>query len=56
MRLLLDSHTLIWAADDPSKLSALAQGLIQDPAHDRLISAASIWAMPLTKKDPPLLR
>ena len=43
MRLLLDSHTLIWAADDPSKLSALAQGLIQDPAHDRLISAATIW-------------
>ncbi|MBL8793914.1 MAG: type II toxin-antitoxin system VapC family toxin [Planctomycetia bacterium] len=43
MRLLLDSHTLIWAADDTAKLSAVAQELIQDPAHDRLVSAASIW-------------
>lgn len=41
MRLLLDSHALIWAADDPAKLSALAKGLIEDPLHDRLISAAT---------------
>ena len=43
MKLLLDSHTLIWAADDPAKLTALAQGLLQDPSHDRLLSAASLW-------------
>lgn len=43
MRLLLDAHTLIWAADDPAKLSPQAQGLIQDPAHDRLMSAATLW-------------
>jgi PIN domain nuclease of toxin-antitoxin system len=43
MRLLLDSHTLIWAADNPAKLSPRAQGLIQDPSHDRLFSAASLW-------------
>lgn len=43
MRLLLDAHTLIWAADDPAKLSPKAQGLIQDPAHDRLMSAATLW-------------
>ena len=43
MRLLLDSHTLIWAADDPAKLSPQAQGLIQDPSHDRLLSAATLW-------------
>ena len=43
MKLLLDSHTLIRAADEPEKLSARAQGLINDPAHDRLISAATIW-------------
>jgi PIN domain nuclease of toxin-antitoxin system len=45
MRLLLDSHTVIWAADDPTQLSVLAQQLIQDPSHDRLISAATIWEM-----------
>lgn len=43
MRLLLDSHTLIWAVDDPAKLGAQAQGLIQDPSHDRLMSAATLW-------------
>jgi len=43
VRLLLDSHTLIWAADDPARLSPLVQGLLQDPAHDRLTSAATLW-------------
>lgn len=43
MRLLLDSHTLIWAADDPSKLSAPALSLLEEPMHDRLLSAATIW-------------
>jgi PIN domain nuclease of toxin-antitoxin system len=43
VKLLLDSHTLIWAADDPAKLTALAQALLQDPSHDRLVSAASLW-------------
>ena len=43
MKLLLDSHALIWAADEPEKLSARALGLINDPAHDRPISAATIW-------------
>jgi PIN domain nuclease of toxin-antitoxin system len=45
MKLLIDSHTLIWAADDPAKLTALVQGLLQDPSHDRLISAATLWAI-----------
>jgi PIN domain nuclease of toxin-antitoxin system len=43
VKLLLDSHTLIWAADDPAKLSALVRGLLQDPSHDRLLSAATLW-------------
>jgi PIN domain nuclease of toxin-antitoxin system len=43
VKLLVDSHTLIWAADDPAKLTALAQALLQDPSHDRLVSAASLW-------------
>jgi PIN domain nuclease of toxin-antitoxin system len=42
VKLLLDSHTLIWAADDPAKLTALAQALLQDPSHDRLVSVASL--------------
>jgi PIN domain nuclease of toxin-antitoxin system len=43
MRLLLDSHALIWAADDPPKIPATALGLIQDPLNERLISAGTVW-------------
>jgi PIN domain nuclease of toxin-antitoxin system len=43
MRLLLDSHTLIWAVDDVSKLSPAAVAALQDPANDLLLSASTIW-------------
>ena len=43
MRLLLDSHTLIWAVDDPAKLSPAAVAALQDPANDILLSAATVW-------------
>jgi PIN domain nuclease of toxin-antitoxin system len=43
MRLLLDSHTLIWSQDDTSQLSAVAVAALTDPANDRLVSAATIW-------------
>lgn len=43
MRLLLDSHTLLWAVDDPSKLSPAATTAVQDPANNLLVSAATIW-------------
>ncbi len=43
MKPLLDSHTMIWAADDPAKLTALVQGLLQSPSHDRLMSASTLW-------------
>lgn len=45
MRLLIDTHTLIWAMDDPSKLSGPAAASLQDPANDLLLSAATIWEM-----------
>jgi PIN domain nuclease of toxin-antitoxin system len=43
MRLLLDSHTLIWAVDDPTKLSATAIAALQDPGNDLIVSAGSVW-------------
>ena len=43
MRLLLDSHTLIWAVDDPLQLSPAATSALQDPANELLLSTASIW-------------
>ncbi|MBY0232394.1 MAG: type II toxin-antitoxin system VapC family toxin [Gemmataceae bacterium] len=45
MKLLLDTHTLIWADSDPGKLSAAAAAAIRDPANEVLISVASVWEM-----------
>jgi PIN domain nuclease of toxin-antitoxin system len=43
--LLLDTHTLFWSVDDPSKVSAAAMAAMADPANDRLLSAATIWEL-----------
>ncbi|MBA4064102.1 MAG: PIN domain nuclease [Isosphaera sp.] len=45
MRLLLDTHTLLWAADDPAKLSTAASAAIREPANNRLLSAATVWEL-----------
>ena len=45
MRLLLDSHTIIWAVDDPARLSAAATAAILDPANERLVSAGTVWEL-----------
>jgi len=43
MRLLLDTHILLWALGAPAKLPAKARQEIIDPANQVLFSAASIW-------------
>jgi PIN domain nuclease of toxin-antitoxin system len=43
LRLLLDSHALIWSVDDPGRLSAAAVAAIPDPANELLVSAATVW-------------
>lgn len=43
MKLLLDTHMLLWVAGEPDKLSAKARNLILDTANDLFFSAASIW-------------
>lgn len=45
MKLLLDTHALIWAVDDPAKLGPVAAKAISDPANQLLLSAASIWEL-----------
>jgi PIN domain nuclease of toxin-antitoxin system len=40
---LLDTHVLLWAAQDSPSLSPAARGILNNPANDILISAASIW-------------
>lgn len=43
MRLLLDTHLLLWAAGQPERLSKKAQGLLLDTANHLVFSSASLW-------------
>ncbi|MBN4055259.1 type II toxin-antitoxin system VapC family toxin [bacterium AH-315-K03] len=43
MKLLLDTHLLLWAAGTPDRLSAEACNLIDDQSNELFFSAASIW-------------
>jgi PIN domain nuclease of toxin-antitoxin system len=43
VRVLLDTHSLIWAVDDPGRLSRPAAATLQDPANELLVSAATVW-------------
>jgi PIN domain nuclease of toxin-antitoxin system len=43
VKLLLDTHLLLWAAGDPGRLSPEARRLLSDPGNDLLFSAASLW-------------
>jgi len=43
MKLLLDTHLLLWAAGEPDRLSAEAVRLLSDETNRLLFSAASLW-------------
>ena len=43
MRLLLDTHALLWALAEPHRLSARAAALIKAPTNEIVVSAASTW-------------
>lgn len=43
MRLLLDTHSLIWYLSSDSRLSKTALELLADPETDAYVSAASLW-------------
>jgi PIN domain nuclease of toxin-antitoxin system len=45
MRLLADTHTLLWLARESRKLSSLAMTLLADTANEALFSAASMWEL-----------
>jgi len=47
MKLLLDTHLLLWAAGDPAQLSAEARALLENPENELLFSAASLWEVAL---------
>lgn len=43
MKLLLDTHLLLFAAAEPARLSTSARALIESPENELLFSAASLW-------------
>lgn len=64
MKLLLDTHVLLWAAAQPERLSGSARALIEDEENILLFSAASLWEVTIKsdlgrddfRVDPRLLR
>jgi len=45
MRLLLDTHTLLWWVNDAHLLSRRARAAVADPKNECLFSLASLWEM-----------
>jgi PIN domain nuclease of toxin-antitoxin system len=43
MRLLLDTHVLLWWQGDDPRLGSRVRALIADPDHQTVISWASLW-------------
>jgi PIN domain nuclease of toxin-antitoxin system len=43
MRLLVDTHLLLWATASSRRLPQAARRLLEDPVNEVLFSAASLW-------------
>jgi PIN domain nuclease of toxin-antitoxin system len=43
MRLLVDTHALLWALGEPSTLAPAARDAIADPSNLVAVSSASLW-------------
>ena len=49
MKLLLDTHLLLWAAGEPQRLSREARTLLDSPDNELLFSAASLWEVAIKR-------
>ena len=64
MKLLRDTHVLLWAAGASERLPGDARALIEDPGTEPVFSAASLWEVAIKNglgradfsADPRLLR
>ena len=43
MRLLLDTHLLLWAAGEPSRVPKAVREWLENPDNELTFSAASLW-------------
>jgi PIN domain nuclease of toxin-antitoxin system len=64
VKLLLDTHLLLWAASEPQRIPKSARLLIEDAANEVLFNAASLWRIAIKRSlgrrgfrvDPRVLR
>lgn len=64
MKFIVDTHLLVWSANQPLRLSRLAAETIADPDNDLYFSAVSIWEIAIKQNlgrrsftiDAPTLR
>jgi PIN domain nuclease of toxin-antitoxin system len=49
MKLLLDTHLLLWSAGEPDRLSLEARSLIDNVENELLFSAASLWEVAIKR-------
>ena len=49
MKLLLDTHIVLWAAGQPEKLSKSARTLLTTPENDLFFSVASMWEIEIKR-------
>jgi PIN domain nuclease of toxin-antitoxin system len=64
VKVLLDTHLLLWAASEPQKIPKAARVLIEDPENEVMFSAASLWEITIKQSlgrqdfraDPRVLR
>jgi len=47
MRYILDTHAMVWAITDTSRLSPRVLEILQDPNHQILVSPISYWEISL---------
>ncbi len=50
MKYLLDTHVMVWATTNTSKLSPLVRTILEDPDHQILVSPISFWEISLKYK------
>jgi PIN domain nuclease of toxin-antitoxin system len=45
MRLLLDTHLLVWAMGEPERLPTGCAAMLEDPSNNLVFSVASLWEL-----------
>jgi PIN domain nuclease of toxin-antitoxin system len=49
VKLLLDTHTFLWAVAEPRKISARAATALRNASNELYLSAASVWEMAIKR-------